>query len=204
MNEALDASKVKIDELLVAKEAIEQKLKENSSQHKLRLNEMSDQNTKDIIDLKKKLLEKDSSLAKQSSDMKYQQKAVNENVSNIPKKANESINKHEHLMTENSEEELDKEKNKKTPKRKLVRTPVKLQNPAKKSNKPFKPMTDHNKSGEMHYEVERILKHKTANNEIMFLICWKDYEEKYDLWLPESQLSCPDILKKYKKNHKII
>lgn len=49
------------------------------------------------------------------------------------------------------------------------------------------------------YEVEDIVNHKTERGKTSFLIRWKGWASEHDTWEPESTLSCPEIVEKYKK-----
>lgn len=55
-----------------------------------------------------------------------------------------------------------------------------------------------------HFEVERLLDHKVKNDERYFQIRWKGYDADADTWEPESYLSCPSILKEYKREHNLL
>lgn len=56
-------------------------------------------------------------------------------------------------------------------------------------------------NGEEEYEVEAIVKHKIERGKTSFLIRWKNYDSSGDTWEPESSLSCPEIISKYKEEH---
>ncbi|RVE41836.1 hypothetical protein evm_013520 [Chilo suppressalis] len=48
------------------------------------------------------------------------------------------------------------------------------------------------------YEVDRILEvHFKKNGKREFLIHWKGWSTKFDSWEPESNLNCPDLIKKF-------
>ncbi|CAH2244415.1 chromobox protein homolog 1-like [Pararge aegeria] len=48
------------------------------------------------------------------------------------------------------------------------------------------------------YEVERILEvHHKKNGERSFLIHWKGWSNKFDSWEPESNLNCPELIKRF-------
>lgn len=56
---------------------------------------------------------------------------------------------------------------------------------------------DESSEEENSYEVDRILRHKNGKSGRKFLIRWKGYDSKHDLWLPEEKLNCAKILKNY-------
>ncbi|KAG5673044.1 hypothetical protein PVAND_003121 [Polypedilum vanderplanki] len=49
------------------------------------------------------------------------------------------------------------------------------------------------------YEVEAIVDHKKEKGRTLYRIRWKGYSQNQDTWQPGSELSCKDLLKKYKK-----
>lgn len=49
------------------------------------------------------------------------------------------------------------------------------------------------------YEVEAIVDHKKAKGRTLYRVRWKGYSAKDDTWLAANDLSCKDILKKYRK-----
>lgn len=51
------------------------------------------------------------------------------------------------------------------------------------------------------YEVEDIVDHKIDRKKVMFLVRWKNYGADEDTWEPESSLSCPEIIAKYREAH---
>lgn len=53
--------------------------------------------------------------------------------------------------------------------------------------------------GEEEYEVEAIVDHKKKGGKTIYRIRWKGYGQKDDTWLPATELSCKDLLKKYRK-----
>lgn len=53
--------------------------------------------------------------------------------------------------------------------------------------------------GEGEYEVQSIVDHKKEKGRTIYRIRWKGYSSKDDTWLPATELSCKDILKKYRK-----
>lgn len=60
---------------------------------------------------------------------------------------------------------------------------------------------DEGGDGEEEYEVEDIVDHKIARGKTSFLIRWKNYDASGDTWEPESSLSCPEIIARYKEAH---
>lgn len=68
--------------------------------------------------------------------------------------------------------------------------------PAKSTLPP--PASGKRKSGE--YEVERIISHKMVKKTQHFLIRWKGFDETFDTWEKETNLSCPLILSAYLKS----
>lgn len=53
------------------------------------------------------------------------------------------------------------------------------------------------------FEVETLIENKVVN-ENHFLVRWKGFDSTHDSWERESNLSCPHILKKYKKLKKML
>lgn len=53
------------------------------------------------------------------------------------------------------------------------------------------------------YEVEALLKHRGRGRIREFLVRWKGFESEDDTWEKEKNLSCPQILAKYKKKHRL-
>lgn len=53
------------------------------------------------------------------------------------------------------------------------------------------------------YEVDALLKHRRRAQTREFLVRWKGFEQKDDTWEKERNLSCPQILDKYKRKHRI-
>lgn len=56
---------------------------------------------------------------------------------------------------------------------------------------------------EEEYEVDQILKHRTGKSGRKFLVRWKGYGSKHDLWVNEKGLNCPKILNAYLKINKL-
>lgn len=62
-------------------------------------------------------------------------------------------------------------------------------------------VTDDADEADDDYEVEDIIDHKKERGKNVFLIRWKGFEAASDTWEPESTLSCPAIVSKYKKEN---
>lgn len=56
-------------------------------------------------------------------------------------------------------------------------------------------------NGDEEFEVEDIVDHKIVRGKTSFLIRWKNYDSSGDTWEPESGLSCPEIIARYKEEH---
>ncbi|XP_062546223.1 ABC transporter F family member 4-like [Armigeres subalbatus] len=70
--------------------------------------------------------------------------------------------------------------------------------PAKKSKKE-EVEEDEEEDDEEEYEVQEIVDHrKERGGKMVYRIRWKNFGAKDDTWEPESTLSCPDIIKRYK------
>lgn len=55
------------------------------------------------------------------------------------------------------------------------------------------------KNSNNEYEVEAIMDSKTVKGKTRYLIRWKGWDESDDTWEPEETLSCPDLIKAFKK-----
>lgn len=53
------------------------------------------------------------------------------------------------------------------------------------------------------YEVERLMKHRGRKGKREFLVRWKNFDHGDDTWEKEANLSCPEILNKYKTKHNV-
>lgn len=54
--------------------------------------------------------------------------------------------------------------------------------------------------GQLEYEVEHIVDHKSSKNGTKYLIRWKGYTAVDDTWEPEKNLAnCQEVLKEYQK-----
>lgn len=71
------------------------------------------------------------------------------------------------------------------------------------NNTPTAEIQSENKDDSGIYEVEKLLDHQQKRDGLYFLVRWKNYTSDYDTWERESNLMCPDILKKYKQKKKI-
>lgn len=89
------------------------------------------------------------------------------------------------------------------PKKKAAKKPAEAAAPATKKSKRAaaaeKPKVSEDAAAEEDYEVEDIVDHKTERGKTSFLIRWKGWTAEHDTWEPESTLSCPEIVSKYKK-----
>lgn len=54
------------------------------------------------------------------------------------------------------------------------------------------------------YEVEALIKHRSTKRTREFLVRWKGFQPNHDTWVKEKNLSCPQILAKYKGEHKLL
>lgn len=54
------------------------------------------------------------------------------------------------------------------------------------------------KEQEEEYEVQDIVDHRKERGKMVYRIRWKNFKAKDDTWEPESTLSCPEIIKRYK------
>lgn len=48
-------------------------------------------------------------------------------------------------------------------------------------------------------QVEAIIDHKRDKGKTLYRIRWKGYSSKDDTWVTGNELSCKDLLKRYKK-----
>lgn len=53
------------------------------------------------------------------------------------------------------------------------------------------------------YEVDALIKHRSTARTREFLVRWKGFKPKDDTWVKEANLLCPQILEKYKKQHRL-
>lgn len=53
------------------------------------------------------------------------------------------------------------------------------------------------------YEVDALIKHRSTARTREFLVRWKGFKPKDDSWVKETNLLCPQILEKYKKQHRL-
>lgn len=171
------------------------------------IKELSDQNAKTVLDLNNKLTEKDALyeqllLSKKNAENEREPKIAK--VTAIKEPNDKLHGKVNQPMEEKKKDESVVGEGKKPLKRKLIRSPSMVENSQRKLLRTSKPTPGLNKSRQKQFAVERILAHKTDDNQKIFLIRWEDYGEKHDSWLPESDLFCPQILEEYKKNHSLI
>lgn len=64
--------------------------------------------------------------------------------------------------------------------------------------KHLKDLNDNNE-----YNVHAIVGHKKQNWKQMYLIQWEGYDSSENTWESEKNLKCPQLLKKYKKQHNL-
>ncbi|XP_026499182.2 chromobox protein homolog 1-like [Vanessa tameamea] len=91
----------------------------------------------------------------------------------------------------------EKENSKNTPKSNKKRKGVKKESksPPKKTKTEW---DGKNADANAEYEVERILEvHHKKNGAREFLIHWKGWASQFDSWEPESNLNCPELIKKF-------
>ncbi|KAK4291002.1 hypothetical protein Pmani_036134 [Petrolisthes manimaculis] len=50
------------------------------------------------------------------------------------------------------------------------------------------------------YEVERILQMRDVKGRTEYKVRWKGWASKYDSWLPEDEMNCPEVLKAFLKS----
>lgn len=174
LNKKLNDLSNQHEELAVAKQMVEEEFKKKSSQYESQLKTISDQHAIEINDLNNKL-------AKQITGVKNEQSLANS---------------HDKLTVKRTVK-------KETPRKKNLKRDSETKNSAVKRHKPSTTTTSKTEPDEVHFEVERFLAHKTINNVRFFLVRWKGYKGKDDSWLPEGDLSCPNILKEYQKTNKL-
>ncbi|CAH0729779.1 unnamed protein product, partial [Brenthis ino] len=93
----------------------------------------------------------------------------------------------------NEEKENSKNSPKGSKKRKASKKDTK--SPAKKSKSSW---DGKNADENAEYEVERILEvHHKKSGAREFLIHWKGWSNRFDSWEPESNLNCPELIKKF-------
>lgn len=78
-------------------------------------------------------------------------------------------------------------------------TPTIVQTPSRKSS--LKTSTPTNSSRT--YDVEALIEHRGRGRIREFLVRWKGFGSEDDTWEKEKNLSCPQILAKYKKKHRL-
>ena len=59
------------------------------------------------------------------------------------------------------------------------------------------------KDEEKHFEVEKILDHKTVGNKVKYLVKWKDFDNDYNSWEGEDNFDSKRIINKYLKSLKV-
>ncbi|CRL05409.1 CLUMA_CG018037, isoform A [Clunio marinus] len=98
---------------------------------------------------------------------------------------------------ESSKENGDKSQKKKTTKKRKNGI---LKVTRKKIKKSDKTAPGPDEDGE--YEVEAIVDHKTEKGKTVYRVRWKGYSSAQDTWETAANLTCKDLLKKYKKQIK--
>ncbi|XP_026762679.1 heterochromatin protein 1-like [Galleria mellonella] len=94
------------------------------------------------------------------------------------------------------EKENSKTKESKSPKKSVKRKGKKETKVAAK--RPRNEWDSENADENAEYEVDRILEvHHKKNGKREFLIHWKGWSTKFDSWEPESNLNCPELIKKF-------
>ena len=98
----------------------------------------------------------------------------------------------------NEEKENSKNKEIKTPKKGSKRK-AKSGKGIKTTSKRVKTQWDKESADEnAEYEVDRIMEvHHKKNGSREFLIHWKGWSSRFDSWEPESNLNCPELIKKF-------
>ncbi|KAG6462713.1 chromobox protein homolog 3 [Manduca sexta] len=97
----------------------------------------------------------------------------------------------------NEEKENSKNKESKPTKKAIKRKAKKGKDNQPASKRP-KTEWDGKDDENAEYEVERIMEvHHKKNGKREFLIHWKGWSSKFDSWEPESNLNCPELIKKF-------
>ncbi|CAG4947689.1 unnamed protein product [Parnassius apollo] len=99
----------------------------------------------------------------------------------------------------NEEKENSKDKDGDTPQEKKGNKRKSKTNPKTSPKKAKNAEWDSENADEAaEYEVERILEvHHKKSGKREFLIHWKGWSSKFDSWEPESNLNCPELIKKF-------
>lgn len=199
------------DKLVVENQTATKEKQDISTQHELMPKSISDEHATNISVLKKTPV---SSETKERENFNVENQTAKEQMMENSLHAGSSVSsksQHDLVTSKQTDGEQtpaklsgknEEKKDKRATKRKLIRTST-GESSTKKTKRTFKTTTDHEQRHE-HYEVERILNHKIENNQTLFLIRWKGYDEADDLYLTESDLFCPGILNEYKKTHNLI
>lgn len=128
------------------------------------------------------------------------------------KLAMETSNNHEDSVESIESDPLAQENSSATLQNGENKTPKKSTKGRKRSKAPILKVTSSKKKGKKgsvaaapepdengEYEVEAIVDHKKEKGKSVYRIRWKGYGPGEDTWLPANELSCKDLLKKYKK-----
>lgn len=74
--------------------------------------------------------------------------------------------------------------------------------PPKPEPKPAKlPKRKKTKAASNEYEVQALVGHRVKGKANEFKVRWKGFSAKHDLWVAESELNCPQMIKKYYKDN---
>lgn len=87
------------------------------------------------------------------------------------------------------------------PPKKAAATTTTTTKSKRKSVAAAKESSDGGGGGEKEYVVEDIIDHKETDNGLSFLIRWKGYDADGDTWELETDLSCPAIVKRYRREN---
>lgn len=59
-------------------------------------------------------------------------------------------------------------------------------------------------NSDSHYEVEKLLDHRTTGRKMTFLVRWKNYGPEHDSWVKKADLHCEEILKTYMNSKRLL
>uniref|UniRef100_A0A2H8TSP0 Chromobox 3 n=1 Tax=Melanaphis sacchari TaxID=742174 RepID=A0A2H8TSP0_9HEMI len=63
-------------------------------------------------------------------------------------------------------------------------------------------MNNSSKSKDIYYVVENILNFRASNGYNEYFLKWKDYDDIFNTWEPEENLSCPILVRKFNKEER--